>query len=101
MQNHIDVQGASGTSYRFRIWPADGEHAPMPGNFVFVRMEPGAWTVVYSGEVHDLSTAPANWAEARDAHGATHIYTRLNVSGAIRREEHADIVARWRPPMNG
>ena len=99
MRSHIDVEGASGQSYRFRIWPEDGVHAPMPGNFVFVRQDPDAVALIYAGEINDLSMAQARWPEALETHGATDIFTRLNVSGAVRRAEQADIRARHHPPM--
>lgn len=90
MKDFIDLAGASGARYRFRLWPEDAAHVPVAGNYVYVREEPGGLRVLTVGETNDLSKARAGWPKAAKR-GATHVYTRLNVSRAVREAEHADL----------
>jgi len=85
----IDISGASGATYRFRIWPQGGGHLPVAGNFVVVRAVAARVEVLAIGVTNDLSRArPA--AAAKDA---DQVYTRLNVARATREAEHDDLVA--------
>jgi hypothetical protein len=97
MRDFIDLQGASGAAYRFRPWPEGTSHPPMGGNFVYVRQAGEQLTVLRVGETNDLSQARAGWAQARKK-GATHVYTRLNVSPQVRAAEHQDLAANHPPP---
>lgn len=100
MKEQIDLTGASGEVYRYRL-AAEATGLPrMAGNFVFVRNEVGGPTVVFVGENNDLTGAHARWDEARAGFGATHVYTRLNISRAIRAHELDDLVGRYAPAMN-
>jgi hypothetical protein len=92
MKDFIDLAGASGAKYRFRAWPEGAPHLPMAGNFAYVRAEPNGFTVIVLGESTNLSLARGDWARAA-RQGATHVFTRLNVSRAIRTAEHADLAA--------
>lgn len=95
MQDFIDLEGASGARYRFRLWPEGTPHTPVGGNYVYVRDgDDGGFAVLQVGETNDLSKARAGWAAAAKR-GATHVMTRLNVSRAIRSAEHADIAAKY------
>jgi len=93
MKDFIDLEGASGATYRFRLWADDASHLPTGGNYVYVRQEPKGFTVLVVGESNDLSQARAEW-QAALRRGATHAFTRLNVSRAIRTAEHQDLAAR-------
>ena|SRR3990167_7896701 len=87
----IDISGASGVNYRFRLWPDGTGHLPIAGNFIVVLEGAFPVEVVVIGMTNDLSqarTAPKTKGEAR-------VYTRLNVARATREAEHADLVARW------
>lgn len=86
----IDVSGASGASYRFRIWP-EGSHVPVAGNFVVVREARFPVDVLVIGVTGDLSQARL----AANAKGEDRLYTRLNVARATREAEHDDLVARY------
>jgi hypothetical protein len=97
MQDFIDLEGVSGRHYRFRIWREGDLHLPMAGNYAYVREEPEGFTVLEVGESNDLSQARAGWAKAA-GRGATHVFTRLNVSRAIRTAEHEDLQARYKAP---
>ena len=96
MRDFIDLQGASGAAYRFRLWPAGADHLPIAGNYVCVRADGDDFEIVSIGETLDLSglrdSLPRKVREA-----TTHVYTRLNVARAIRCAEHEDLMARYRP----
>ena len=92
MQDFIDLVGASATRYRFRVWNDGAPHLPVAGNYVYVREKADGFTVLTVGESNDLSHARADLPSAR-RRGATHVFTRLNVSRAIRTAEHEDLVA--------
>jgi hypothetical protein len=92
MNDFIDLTGASGGRYRFRVWPEGASHLPMAGNFAYVRQEADGFTVLVLGESSNLALARSDWPRAAKA-GATHVFTRLNVSRATRTAEHADIAA--------
>ncbi|MES2895500.1 MAG: hypothetical protein V4759_05680 [Pseudomonadota bacterium] len=85
----IDIAGASGATYRFRIWPEGGGHVPVAGNFVVLRAAVVAVEVVVVGVTGDLSRAEA----VATAEGEDRVYTRLNVARATREAEHADLAA--------
>lgn len=95
MDDFIDLQGRSGARYRFRVWPEGLPHPRIGGNYLYVRQDPGRVTVFRIGETDDLSQARAGWANAQRK-GATHVYTRLNVSEQVRVAEHRDLSSRHR-----
>jgi hypothetical protein len=102
MKDTIDLTGASGASYRFQLFREGRPLSPMGGNYLYVREEfAGGFTVLYSGEGENLLTGAASrWTEAETQHHATHLYTRLNISQAIRKHEHRDLIAAYSPLMN-
>ena len=102
MNSQIDLAGASGEVYRYRLAEDGGPSTRAGGNFVYVKGGEGTPEVVFAGQTDNLmSGAMARWSEAVAMHGATHMFTRLKVSGAARDEELRDIVAGVRPVMNG
>lgn len=86
----IGVSGASGASYRFRVWPGGTGHVPVAGNFVVVREARFPVEVLVIGVTGDLSQARS----AANAMGEDRVYTRLNVARATREAEHDDLAAR-------
>ena len=115
MRDIIDVRGASGVAYRFTRFRDGNPLSAMGGNFVYARPRTekgnaekggggegeGAPDVIYAGEAQNLLTdARRLWDRAVAEHGATDLFTRLNISERTRRHEHADILAAARPPMN-
>jgi hypothetical protein len=102
MKDTIDLRGASGAGYRFQLFREGRPLSPMGGNYLYVREEfAGGFTVLYSGEGENLLTGAASrWVEAENQHHATHLYTRLNISQAIRKSEHRDLIAGYNPLMN-
>jgi hypothetical protein len=95
MTDFIDLRGASGASYRFRVWPEGMFHPRIGGNFLYVRQEAERMTVCRIGETDDLSQARIGWESAQKK-GATHVYTRLNVSEQVRVAEHRDLASSHR-----
>lgn len=96
MNTILDLQGASGATYRFRLWARGSAHPPMAGNYALVRVENERAAVIGVGESLDLSRV-ADEIPAKLRATEPLIYTRLNVSRAIREAEHADLVAQHGP----
>lgn len=98
MKPFLDLTGASGSVYRFRL-AADPSALPATaGNFVWVRDAKEGSEIVCLGTARTLMRAAAarqaaQWREATD------LYLRLNVSRETRDGEHEDIVAAVRPPL--
>jgi hypothetical protein len=93
MKTFIDLEGASGATYRFRLWEAGAPHQPIAGNYVCVRADKGGYAIVGIGETLDLSRLREKLPK-RVRETSTHVYTRLNVARANREAEHADLMAR-------
>jgi hypothetical protein len=98
MQDFIDLKGASGAEYRFRLWPEGAAHPPIAGNYVFLKEAPGGFTVLLVGVTNDLSAARGDWGKVAKR-GATHVFTRLNVARALRTTEHADLAAGYKAAL--
>lgn len=102
MTRQLDFPGQSGATYRYR--PVEELKPVSPGgaNYVFVRWDEGdVAQVIYAGETDSLHRVVFDsWEEAQAAHGATDIYARLNITGAVRRAEQADLIGHYKPPMN-
>jgi hypothetical protein len=99
VQDHLDLRGASGAIYRFRLITDPGQLPATSGNFVYVRWRGAAPQVFCCGSADSLGSASRHWEEAVRAFGATGLYVRLNVARTARDEEHADLVETYRPPM--
>ncbi|ATQ43045.1 hypothetical protein [Caulobacter mirabilis] len=101
MTRQLDFSGQSGASYRYRPIEELKPVSPGGANYLFVRWDGDVAAVIYAGETDSLHrTVFENWDAAQSAHGATHIYARLNITGAVRRAEQADLIGKHRPPMN-
>lgn len=102
MSDHIDVRGASGKLYRFRLAANARPASAMSGTFAYVREAGPGRDILFIGETDNLMNgAQARWAEATGQHRATHLYVRLNISAAVRQEELQDILGANNPVMNG
>ncbi len=99
VKEHLDLQGASGATYRFRLIGDPDELPATSGNFAYVRWRGPTPQVACCGAVNSLTSANRLWDEAVRVHGAQGLYIRLNVARALREEEHADLVEKLRPPM--
>jgi hypothetical protein len=96
MQDFIDLEGASGASYRFRRRPDGAPHLPTAGNYVIVQETAQGLKVVTVGVSLDLAQVRPP-GPARAGRRQTHLFTRLNISRAVRSTEHEDVVASYRP----
>lgn len=97
MKPYIDLQGASGAVYRYKLAEDRDPRTTIAGNFVFID---AAGTVVYAGEANNLHGAGARFPEGAQKHKAEYLYTRLNVSGASRTDELQDLLTALHPAMN-
>lgn len=71
------------------------------GGYVYVKLDGATPVILFAGETDNLFMGAVDrWSEATSKHGATHLYTRLNVSGQTRRDELRDILRAHRPSMN-
>lgn len=101
MKDQIDCRLASGEYLRFTRFKDGRPLSPMGGNFVYVAEEDEGFRVIFAGQTDNLAMhAGARWAEAQAKHGAEAIYTRLNITTAVRRREHAQLLQALEPPMN-
>jgi hypothetical protein len=99
MQNFIDLEGASGVTYRFQRVEDLSKLPAIAGNFVYVHGDGPKPTIVCCGADETLLRAANRWPAAQQSHGAKAIYVRKNVSWKVRATEHEDIVERYRPPL--
>ena len=101
VKDQIDCRVTSGEYLRFALFRDGRPLSPMAGNFVYVRGEDEAMEVVFVGETDNLSKhAQDRWSEAERAFGASGLYTRLNITAAVRRREHAELINAYSPSMN-
>ena len=100
MREFVDLRGATGTFYRFRLWPEGGAHPPIAGNYIVLREQPEGIKVLLAGVTGDLSQAAAECRRALAKDPSARVYTRLNVARAVRTAEHDDIVAEHKPAVN-
>ena len=101
MRDMIDLKGASGAVYRFSLFRDGRPLSPMGGNYAYVREAGEGYEVIHVGEGQNLLTdARGRWAQAAAEHGVAHLFTRLNITERVRKQEHDDIVAAAHPPMN-
>lgn len=101
MARQYDFTGQSGTQYRYKSLEDLRPVSPGGANYLYVKWEGDIAKVIYAGETDSLHRAVfESWDEAKSEHGATEILARLNITGAVRRAEQADIVGKHRPAMN-
>lgn len=101
MSRQLEFAGKSGAVYRYTEAVDGPPMWPSGGNYVFVRDGERRPQLVYAGETESLFRGyREGFDRAQAEHGATAVFVRLNVSGAVRREEQADLVAKHKPPMN-
>ena len=99
MREFVDLIGASGTLYRFRVWPEGGAHPPIAGNYIVLREDASGVKCLLAGITSDLSQAATECRKALTKDADARLYTRLNVARAVRSAEHEDIVAQHNPAV--
>jgi len=95
----LDLPGASGATYRFKLVEDPAGLPSAAGNFAYVRWRGSAPQVMGCGAVNSLLDATRDWDLAVRAHGAEGLYVRLNVARSTRGQEHQDLFDKLRPPM--
>jgi hypothetical protein len=95
----FDFEGQSGELYRFRQIPEPQFLPGAGGNFICARQETHGVSVVTCGAASDLRAALTLCEAAIREQLADRIFIRLNISGAVRRNEHEDLVARYHPDV--
>ena len=102
MSQQIEFVGASGARYRYMPLDEDRFLPPAGANYVIAHRSGKTRTIVMAGETDNL--AGRVWRgqleEARERYGEVEVLTRLNVKSAVRREELADMIDGYKPPMN-
>ena len=98
MQSFIDLEGASGATYRFHRVNDLSNLPAIAGNFAYVQGDGPRPLLVCCGTDETLLKAAARWPSAQQTHQATAIYVRRNVSWRVRASEHEDIVSKHHPP---
>jgi hypothetical protein len=97
MREFVELQGASGASYRFRLWRDGDVHLPVAGNYVVVRPAADGFAILALDVSDDLSLVSKTLKRATRDQPAHQIYTRLNVARAVRMAENDDIAAAIKP----
>jgi hypothetical protein len=92
VKDFIELNGASGRAYRFRLWRPGAGHLPMAGNNAVGQGPPDGFSVLAAMAVDDLSRVQSPPAAA-DRAGRVHVFTRLNIARVVRQAEADDIAA--------
>jgi hypothetical protein len=96
--------GASGKQYEYWISPISMPFVDEPGNYIFVReTSPNNWIPVYIGETESLKNRLADHEKLLCVlrNGGTHIHAHTSSGNEqARKEEEADLLAKWDPPCN-
>jgi hypothetical protein len=102
VRDQIDCRLESGETLRFTLFREGRPLSPMGGNYVYVRSdENDGFTVIYTGQTDNLALhAQERWSEAQSKFSVDGLYTRLNITQAVRRREFAELVEALDPPMN-
>ena len=100
MQSFIDLEGASGATYRFHRVNDLSNLPAIAGNFAYVQGDGPRPLLVCCGADEDPAQGGgARRPSAQQTHQATAIYVRRNVSWRVRAFEHEDIVKKHHPPL--
>src|ERR1700754_640311 len=78
MQGFIDLEGASGATYRFHRVEDLSNLPAIAGNFAYVQGDGPKPVLVCCGTDETLLKAAVRWPSAQQTHRATAIYVRKN-----------------------
>lgn len=99
MTDFVDIQGASGTPYRFRR--ADLTELPaMAGNAIVASGASTRLKVSFCGSARSLAQSAPALRQALNAKRGACLYIRLNVARTTRDAVHADLVAGLGPEVH-
>ena len=99
MNPFIDIAGAAGAIYRFRLVDDPTLMPSEAGNFMIVRGVGDDRRIVCCGTALSLVGAAPTWEARPMKHASDGLYVRLNVSRSARRAEHDDIVGLCQPEL--
>jgi hypothetical protein len=102
LTRQIDFTGKSGTIYRYTALDEGRALPPAGANYLIVEDAGAGATILFAGETDNLSRSDwrAPLAQARAQHKDAEVLTRLNVRGAVRQAEQADLIEAYTPLMN-
>ncbi|MDA7511580.1 hypothetical protein N8642_00155 [bacterium] len=95
--------GYSERAYEYQILPLEAEFQRMGGNFILCDRDVlGDWSPLYIGQTDDLCECLGalelkRWIREQ---GATYIHVHLVRHDVDRESEKADLISRFRPPLN-
>jgi hypothetical protein len=99
------LEGASGRCYDY-IQLNQRTRAAIPmggGNFLFARPLGNGLEIICAGEtesIWNVFVSTSLWETAKNKHGATLAYVHLHPDHGERQREAADLINKYRPPMN-
>lgn len=96
MKDFVDLQGASGAIYRFRLAPDGVVNTPMAGNYALLQEGPQGLVVETVAATNNLADATAALRRSAARKAGLRLYVRLNVSATVREVEKDDIAAHYR-----
>jgi hypothetical protein len=96
MREFVDLKGASGQSYRFRLVQSGAFPLRIAGNYAMLKPKGEGFAVAHLGVTNDLSQAREK-CQPLSGRGPFHLYVRLNVARAVREAEHEDIASTLAP----
>ena len=101
MRDQIDCRLESGEHLRFSLFKEGRPLSPMGGNYLYVKDGEDGPRIIFAGQTDNLALhAQARWGEGQDRFGLDGLYTRLNITTAVRKREHQDLLDALDPPMN-
>ena len=95
----LDVTGASGAIYRFRLCGDLSQLPATAGNFLWVGSAAAPDQIVCCGVARSLLDVADNHRTVAAQHPFAELYIRLNVIRSAREEEHRDIIAASKPDL--
>jgi hypothetical protein len=101
VRDQIDCRLESGEHLRFSLFKEGRPLSPMGGNYLYVKDTEDGPRIIFAGQTDNLALhAQTRWAEAQGQFGAEGVYTRLNITQAVRQREHGELIDALEPPMN-
>jgi hypothetical protein len=101
VRDQIDCRLESGEHLRFSLFKEGRPLSPMGGNYLYVKDCEDGPRIIFAGQTDNLALhAQERWGEAQDLFGLDGLYTRLNITTAVRKREHQDLLEALDPPMN-
>jgi len=101
VRDQIDCRLESGEHLRFSLFKEGRPLSPMGGNYLYVKDTEEGPRIIFAGQTDNLALhAQARWGEGQEKFGLDGLYTRLNITTAVRKREHQDLLEALDPPMN-